>query len=62
MIMITSSVDVYDDLNESYGSPYGLGYQGYIFVFETSEERDAWLEDCTIEDLDNIINEEVVEE
>ena len=56
--MITENVAIYDDLNESYGSPYGFGYQGFIFVFETIEERDEWLQNCTIEDLDYIINQE----
>lgn len=56
--MITENVDIYNDLDESYGSPYGLGYQGFTFVFETEEERDAWLQDCSLEDLDYIINQE----
>jgi hypothetical protein len=56
--MITENVTIYDDLNESYGSPYGFGYHGFIFVFETQEERTAWLQDCSTEDLDYIINEQ----
>ncbi|AFC21854.1 hypothetical protein GAP32_401 [Cronobacter phage vB_CsaM_GAP32] len=56
--MIKDNVTVYDDLNESYGTPYGFGYHGYIFVFDTKEERDEWLEDCTIEDIEYIINDQ----
>lgn len=55
--MITENVTIYDNLNESYGSPYGFSYHGFIFVFETAEERDAWIQDCTVEDLEYIINE-----
>lgn len=58
--MIKDNVAVYDDLNESYGTPYGFSYDGYIFVFDSKEERDLWLNECTIEDLDYIINEQEV--
>lgn len=56
--MVTEQVTIYNELNDSYGSPYGLGYRGYIFVFDTIEERDAWVEECTDEDLDYIIDQE----
>ncbi|AQW88933.1 hypothetical protein pEaSNUABM50_00408 [Erwinia phage pEa_SNUABM_50] len=60
-MITTENVTLYDTLNESYGSPYGLGYKGYIFVFETVAERDSWINECTDEDLDYIIENESVE-
>ena len=56
--MIKENVTIHDNLNDSYDSPYGFSYHGYIFVFETAEERDAWIDSCTVEDLDYIINEQ----
>ena len=55
--MITENVAIYDDLNESYGTPYGIGYRGYIFTFYTIEERNTWVNECTDADLDYIIDE-----
>lgn len=56
--MVTDNVIINDELNDSYESKFGFTYRGFVFVFETKEERDAWLEDCEVSDLDYIIDEQ----
>lgn len=59
MINIENIV-LHDDLNESYDSQYGLEYKGYIFIFETIAERDFWIDKCSEEYLDYIIESDSV--
>lgn len=51
-------VNLRDDLLESYGSPYGFEYKDTIFLFETIDERNYWLTECSVEDLDYVIKSE----
>jgi hypothetical protein len=56
--MITNNISINDNLNDSYESPFGFTYRGYVFVFDTKEERDLWVEECDESDLDYIIDEQ----
>lgn len=60
-MITTENITLHDDLDESYGSPYGLEYKGYTFVFNSIEDRDLWIIDCNDDDLDYIIENESVE-
>jgi len=60
--MITKdSVNLRDDLEAEYGVPYGFEYKDSIFIFESAEERQEWLDTCSTEDLDNVLELEVQE-
>lgn len=50
-----TDVNLRDDLMESYGVPYGFEYKESIFIFETAELRQDWLDNCSTEDLDNFL-------
>ncbi len=56
--MVTSKVIINDNLNPSYGSQFGFTYRGFVFVFDTQEERDSWIQECEDSDLDYIIDEQ----
>jgi len=61
--MITKDeVNLRDDLLESYGVPFGFEYKESIFIFETQELRQEWLNTCSTEDLDNFLELEVQEQ
>lgn len=51
----TNEINLRDDLMEEYGVPFGFEYKESIFIFETAEQRQEWLDTCSTEDLDNII-------
>lgn len=50
-----TDINLRDDLMESYGVPFGFEYKESIFIFETAEQRQEWIDTCSTEDLDNII-------
>lgn len=54
--MITKDeINLRDDLVESYGVQYGFEYKESIFIFETAELRQLWIDNCSTEDLDNFM-------
>lgn len=53
-----NEIKLLDDLEEIYGVQYGFEYKENIFIFESIEERNSWLDTCSTEDLDNIISEQ----
>jgi len=55
-------INLRDDLQESYGVPYGFEYKESIFIFETAELRQSWIDTCSTEDLDNFLELDVQEQ
>lgn len=51
-----TEINLRDDLMEEYGVPFGFEYKESIFIFETEEMRQEWLDTCSTEDLDNFLN------
>lgn len=50
-----NEINLRDDLMEEYGVPFGFEYKESIFIFETEEMRQEWLDTCSTEDLDNFL-------
>lgn len=53
-----NEITLLNDLEELYGVQYGIEYKNNIFIFESIEDRQMWLDTSSTEDLDNIIYEQ----
>lgn len=61
-MITTDEINLRDDLEESYGVPYGFEYKESIFIFETADLRKSWIDNCSTEDLDNFLELDVQEQ